>query len=140
RAMQPHQTARKLEGTSLDVFHRHHLHFISGIDEPLRRATAKHSIDAAAFELDVPVLPDIRAIAPPPLLDPPWTGADAYRAGNLDFSADFDAAGGVACRGPGVGDDLGETADRCDLHVVAGRFARRHFNRDRRGGRHASAE
>src|SRR3954452_3944639 len=50
-----------------------HLHFVSGIDKPIR-AAAENAIDAAALELHVPVLADVGTIAPPTFLDAPRAG------------------------------------------------------------------
>src|SRR3954470_19808482 len=94
-----------------------HLHFVSGIDKPIR-AAAENAIDAAALELHVPVLADVGTIAPPTFFDAPRTGADADRAADLDFRTGFDATG-VGLRGSGVGVLIGNVADRRDLHVIA---------------------
>src|SRR3954451_20739094 len=108
-----------------------HLHFVSGIDKPIR-AAAENAIDAAALELHVPVLADVGTIAPPTFLDAPRAGADAHRAADLDFRTGFDAATGVGCRRSGVGVLIGDAADRRDLHVIALGLARGHFDWYRR--------
>src|SRR3954449_10727402 len=108
-----------------------HLHFVSGIDKPIRTA-AENAIDAAALELHVPVLADVGTIAPPTFFNAPRTGAEAHRAADLDYRAVVDAATGAGCRGPGVGVLIGDAADRRDLHVIALGLARGHFDRNRR--------
>src|SRR4051795_12059087 len=97
-----------------------HLHFVSGIDKPIR-AAAENAIDAAALELHVPVLADVGTIAPPSFFDAPRTGADADRAADVDLAAHFDAVSGVGSGGDG--DFIGDTADRRDLQIVALGFA-----------------
>src|SRR4051794_28251912 len=86
-----------------------HLHFVSSIDKPLG-AAAEDAIDAAALELHVPVLTNVRPIAPPTFFDAPRAGADAHRAADLDFRAGFDTTG-AGSRGPGVGGLISDAAD-----------------------------
>src|SRR3954451_5175848 len=107
-----------------------HLHFVSSIDKPLG-AAAEDAINAAALELHIPVLPNVRPIAPPTFFNAPRAGADAHRAADLDFRAGF-ATTGVGLRGSRVGVFIGDAADGRDLHVIAFRFARRDFDRNRR--------